>query len=74
MRVILFVAVVLVLMGLLGWIQFHRTPEHATVTVETQTMEKDLRKTAEVVWEKTTETWNELRTPDRSTPDSPRPE
>ncbi len=63
MRVFLFIAVVLVLMGLLGWIQFHRTAEHTTITVETQMMEKDLQKTADVVRDKTKETFQEFRVP-----------
>lgn len=74
MRVFLFVAVVLVLMGLLGWIQFHRTSDHATITVETKMIEKDLRKTAEVVHDKAAEKLQEFKAPDEGSKVPPQPE
>ncbi len=72
MKAFLFIAVVLVLMAMLGWIQFHRSSDQAAVTVETKIIEKDLRKTADVVREKTTETLNDLQAPAHPSPAAPR--
>lgn len=47
MKALLFAAVVLVLMGLLGWITFGRSSDRATITLETETMQNDLKRTGE---------------------------
>lgn len=47
MRVFLFVIAVVVLMALLGWISFGRNSDRAIISVETKTIESDLKKTAE---------------------------
>ncbi len=49
MKALFFVVVVLILMGLLGWINFSHSPNRATISVETKTIKKDLEQTADVV-------------------------
>jgi regulatory protein YycI of two-component signal transduction system YycFG len=49
MRAFLFVVVVLILMGLLGWINFGRNSDRATINMETKMIENDLKRTADAV-------------------------
>jgi hypothetical protein len=47
MRAIIFVAVVVLIMVLVGWITFSSQPERSTINVETQKIEQDTEKMVE---------------------------